>query len=37
MTDQIAAVVYTIRDGKIAVGREYGTREEAVEAVGLRE
>jgi ketosteroid isomerase-like protein len=30
------AVVYTIRDGKIARGREYATRDEAVEAAGLR-
>ena len=31
------AVVYTIRDGKIARGREYMTREQALEAAGLRE
>ena len=31
------AVVYTIRDGKIARGREYAVREEALEAAGLSE
>jgi ketosteroid isomerase-like protein len=31
------AVVYTIRDGKIARGREYAARDDAVEAAGLRE
>jgi ketosteroid isomerase-like protein len=31
------AVVCTIRDGKIARGREYWTREEALEAAGLSE
>jgi ketosteroid isomerase-like protein len=31
------AVVYTVRDGKIVRGREYMNREEALEAVGLRE
>jgi ketosteroid isomerase-like protein len=31
------AVVYTVRDGKIARGREYVDRERALEAVGLRE
>ena len=36
-TDVTFAVVYTIRDGKIARGREYLTREEALEAAGLRE
>jgi len=36
-TDVTYAVVYTIRDGKVARGREYMTREEAVEAAGLRE
>jgi ketosteroid isomerase-like protein len=30
------AMVLQIRDGKIARGVEYGTREEALEAVGLR-
>jgi ketosteroid isomerase-like protein len=28
------AIVFTIRDGKIATGREYFTREEALKAVG---
>jgi ketosteroid isomerase-like protein len=36
-TDLTFAVLYTIRDGKIARGREYWTREEALEAAGLRE
>jgi ketosteroid isomerase-like protein len=36
-TDLTYAVVYTIRDGKIARGREYWNREEALEAAGLRE
>jgi ketosteroid isomerase-like protein len=36
-TDQTGAVVLTIREGKIARCREYGTRAEALEAVGLRE
>jgi uncharacterized protein len=31
------AVVISIRDGKIASGREYATREEALEAAGLSE
>jgi ketosteroid isomerase-like protein len=31
------AIVFTIRDGKIATGREYYTREEAFEAAGLSE
>jgi uncharacterized protein len=31
------AIVLSIRDGKIAAGREYFTREEALEAAGLRE
>jgi ketosteroid isomerase-like protein len=31
------AVVYTIRDGKIARGREYATRQQALEAAGLSE
>ena len=31
------AIVFTIRDGKIAAGREYFTREEALEAAGLSE
>src|SRR3954447_9646708 len=36
-TDLTFAAIYTIRDGKIARGREYWTREEALEAAGLRE
>jgi ketosteroid isomerase-like protein len=36
-TDLTYAVVYTFRDGKIARGREYWTREEALEAAGLSE
>ncbi len=36
-TDLIFAIHYTVRDGKIARGREYMTREEALEAAGLRE
>ena len=35
VTDLTYATVYTIRDGKIARGREYATRAEALEAVGL--
>jgi ketosteroid isomerase-like protein len=35
-TDQMGAVVFTLRDGKIVRGREYPNREEALEA-GLRE
>ena len=35
-TDLTYAVVCTIRDGKIADGREYATRDEALEAAGLR-
>jgi ketosteroid isomerase-like protein len=31
------AVVYTIRNGKVARGREYWTKEQALEAAGLRE
>jgi ketosteroid isomerase-like protein len=31
------AIVFTVRDGKIAAGREYFTREEAVRAAGLSE
>jgi ketosteroid isomerase-like protein len=34
-TDLTYAVVYTIRDGKIARGREYAARDEALEAAGL--
>jgi ketosteroid isomerase-like protein len=30
-------VMFTVRDGKIACGREYRTRDEALEAAGLRE
>ena len=36
-TDQTGAVVLTIRDGKIARCREFMTRADALEAVGLRE
>jgi len=36
-TDLTYAVVYTIRDGKIAPGREYVTREAALEAAGVSE
>jgi ketosteroid isomerase-like protein len=36
-TEQTEAVVLTIRDGKIAGGREYATRDQALEAAGLRE
>ena len=36
-TDLIFATLYTIREGKIARGREYATRDEALEAAGLRE
>jgi ketosteroid isomerase-like protein len=36
-TDLTFAVAYTHRDGKIARGREYWTRDEALEAAGLRE
>jgi len=36
-TDVTFATLYTLRDAKIAVGREYWTREEALEAVGLKE
>jgi ketosteroid isomerase-like protein len=36
-TDMTYAVIYTIRDGKIARGREYMTRDEALEAAGLSE
>ena len=31
------AVLYTVRDGKIVRGREYWTRDEALEAAGLSE
>jgi ketosteroid isomerase-like protein len=36
-TDLTYAAVYTIRDGKVARGREYWTKEQALEAAGLRE
>jgi ketosteroid isomerase-like protein len=36
-TEQTFATVYTIRDRKIARGREYATRNQALEAAGLRE
>jgi ketosteroid isomerase-like protein len=36
-TEVTYAVVYTVRDGKIARGREYWTRDEALEAAGLSE
>jgi ketosteroid isomerase-like protein len=36
-TDQTEAVVLTIRDGKIARGREYPGRQQALEAAGLSE
>jgi ketosteroid isomerase-like protein len=36
-TDLTYAAVYTIRDGKIARGREYETRAEALEAAGMSE
>jgi ketosteroid isomerase-like protein len=36
-TDQTEVEVFTIRDGKIARGREYATREEALEVAGLSE
>jgi ketosteroid isomerase-like protein len=36
-TDETFGVVFTIRDGKIARGREYSTREQAFEAAGLEE
>jgi ketosteroid isomerase-like protein len=35
-TNLTYAVVYGIRDGKIAWGREYASREDALEAAGLR-
>jgi ketosteroid isomerase-like protein len=31
------AIVYTVREGQIVRGREYGSPEQALEAVGLRE
>ena len=36
-TDETFGVVFTIRDGKIARGREYATRDQALEASGLQE
>ena len=36
-TDDTFGVVFTIRDGKIARGREYATRDQALEAAGLKE
>jgi ketosteroid isomerase-like protein len=36
-SDLTFAVVYTFRDGKVARGREYWTRDEALDATGLRE
>jgi len=36
-TDQTEAEVFTVRNGKIARGHEYATRDEALEAAGLRE
>ena len=36
-TDQANWTVFTTRDGKIAGGREYWTREQALEAAGLEE
>jgi uncharacterized protein len=36
-TDLTSAALYTIRDGKIAQGREYWTKEQALEAAGLSE
>jgi ketosteroid isomerase-like protein len=36
-TEQTCAVVFVIRDAKIARCREYATREEALEAAGLSE
>lgn len=36
-TDQTFGIVFSIRDGRIARGREYPTRDEALEAAGLSE
>jgi ketosteroid isomerase-like protein len=36
-TDLTYAALYTVREGKIVRGREYWTREEALEAAGLSE
>ena len=35
-TEITFAIVYAVRDGKIARGREYATREQALEAAGQR-
>jgi ketosteroid isomerase-like protein len=35
--DLTFAVVYTLRDGKVARGREYWTKEQALEVAGLSE
>ena len=35
--DLTFAVLYTVRDGKVARGREYWTKEQALEAAGLSE
>jgi ketosteroid isomerase-like protein len=35
--DQVIGGVFTIRDGKLARGREYASREQALEAAGLQE
>ena len=34
--DLTFAALYTVRDGKVARGREYWTKEQALEAAGLR-
>jgi hypothetical protein len=31
------AIVFSLRDGKIGMGREFASREQALEAAGLRE
>jgi ketosteroid isomerase-like protein len=36
-SDLTFAIVYTLRDGKIARGREYWTKEQALKAAGLSE
>jgi ketosteroid isomerase-like protein len=36
-TDDTFGVVFTIRDGRIARGREYATRDQALEAAGISE
>ena len=36
-TDLTFATLYTIREGKIARGREYATRDEALDAAGIEE